>query len=144
MDRENSKAPHTLRNSAGHAGAGKPRRLLTDARTIVGRDRFWWRRAGDVLILQRGKSRKPLTQVEPDLTWHGLFRVRAAGGLSDLLNLTRAKDAALTAALRHLNYKAQEKPSQVAYVRHEPRQVGMPLADRKQAPAPSKRLRGFA
>jgi hypothetical protein len=34
--------------------------------------------------------------VEPDAKWPGMYRVRQDGTLSDMVNLSRAKDAALT------------------------------------------------
>jgi hypothetical protein len=40
-----------------------------------------------------------LATVEPDIEWPGMWRVRWGGGLSDMVNLTRAKDAAISLAL---------------------------------------------
>jgi hypothetical protein len=36
--------------------------------------------------------------VQPDPKWPGMFRVHSAGVVSDIVNLTRAKDAALSIA----------------------------------------------
>ncbi len=77
--------------------------------SIVGRDRLSWRRAGDVLTLHHGKSRA-LAYVEPDTKWCGMFRIRSACGMSDMVNLSRAKDAAASIALDLLNLEAQENP----------------------------------
>lgn len=45
-----------------------------------------------------------LAEVVPDGEWPGMYRVHTGGGkLSDMVNLTRAKDAAKALALRHLN-----------------------------------------
>jgi hypothetical protein len=45
-----------------------------------------------------------LTRVVPDKKYPGMWRVRSSDGrLSDMLNLTRAKDAAATMALAVLN-----------------------------------------
>ncbi len=76
--------------------------------SIVGRDRLWWRRAGDFLTLHHGKSQRALAYVEPDPEWPGMFRVRSTCGITDMVNLTRAKDAAASIALDLLNLKAQE------------------------------------
>lgn len=46
-----------------------------------------------------------------------MFRVRSRVAVSDLCNLTRAKDAALAIALRHLNSEVQEKRSDGTHIR---------------------------
>jgi hypothetical protein len=84
---------------------------------IVGRDRLAWHRAGDILSLRRGRSAAILAAVETDPKWAGMFRVRCGGELSDMVNLTRAKDAAVVLALRSLNSKVQEKPPGASGVR---------------------------
>ena len=66
-------------------------------KAIVGRDRLTWRRTPDRrLLLCHGRGRNPLVTVEPDSKYSGMYRIRFSdGGLSDMVNLTRAKDAAL-------------------------------------------------
>lgn len=50
-----------------------------------------------------------LATIEPDGEWPGLWRVRTPDGrLSDMVNLTRAKDAALSLALAALNRPDRE------------------------------------
>jgi len=45
--------------------------------------------------LHYGSSQRPLITVVPDTQWPGMWRIRFAhGSLSDMTNLTRAKDAA--------------------------------------------------
>ena len=45
-----------------------------------------------------------LATIEPDLTWPGMWRVRLPDGyLTDMVNLSRAKDAAASLALGVLN-----------------------------------------
>ena len=45
-----------------------------------------------------------LATIEPDRDWVGMFRVRLPDGrLTDMTNLTRAKDAAVSLALSTLN-----------------------------------------
>lgn len=108
--------------------------------TIVGSDRFLWRRVGSDLALYRGNSKKPLLLVVPDAKWPGMFRVRlSSGSLTDFGNLTRAKDAGLAIALRDLNCEAQEKPSEGTHVHARPR-LGIPPSDRARVPAASKKL----
>jgi hypothetical protein len=49
-----------------------------------------------------------------------MYRIRFPhGGLSDMVNLTRAKDAGLVFALRSLNSEAQETPPDGSYVRQK-------------------------
>lgn len=51
----------------------------------------------------------PLAIVEPDAKYPFLYRIRYPDGhLSDMVNLTRAKDAACWFALRSLNSRPQE------------------------------------
>jgi hypothetical protein len=77
---------------------------------VVGRDRLTWHRHADRLALCLGKSRSALAGVEPDGRWPGMFRVRFPDGtLSDMVNLTRAKDAALVIVLCALNSDPQEQ-----------------------------------
>ena len=45
-----------------------------------------------------------LASIEPDQTWPGMWRVRLPGGyITDIVNLSRAKDAAASLALGVLN-----------------------------------------
>ena len=45
-----------------------------------------------------------IATVEPDARWAGMYRVRLPGGhLTDTVNLSRAKDAAVSLALSELN-----------------------------------------
>ena len=73
-------------------------------KTIVGRDRLNWRHADGRLFLYYGNNRNPLLTVERDSDYTGMYRIRFPdGGLSDMANLTRAKDAAVALALKSLN-----------------------------------------
>jgi hypothetical protein len=98
------------------------------SKTIVGRDRLSWRRASGRLFLFYGNNDHHLAIVEPDSKYPGeMWRIRFRDGrLSDMTNLTRAKDAAVTCALRSLNSQAQETLSEAAYIRNERRKVGKP------------------
>jgi hypothetical protein len=76
---------------------------------IVGRDRLTWRRESGLLCLYYRLHHGAIVTVEPDRTYPGLFRVRLPDGdLSEILNLSRAKDAAIAAVLHHLNSTVQE------------------------------------
>ena len=58
----------------------------------------------DGLQLRLGSMRgHVLATVEPDVEWPDMWRVRWRGGLTDMVNLTRAKDAAISIALAELN-----------------------------------------
>jgi hypothetical protein len=87
-------------------------------KTIVGRDRLNWRHADKRLFLYYGNNRNPLATIEPDSNCTGMYRIRfSEGGLSDMVSLTRAKDAAIALALQALNSRVQETPQPAAYVR---------------------------
>jgi hypothetical protein len=59
-----------------------------------------WR--GNRLLLKEGGP--PLAEIVPDPQWSGMWRVRLPDGfLSDMVNITRAKDAARSLALLALN-----------------------------------------
>src|SRR5689334_7213819 len=81
-----------------------------DRKTVVGRDRLMWRHTtDDRLLLCHGRGRNPVVTVEPDSKYSGMYRIRFPdGSLSDMVNLTRAKNAALVFALQALNCEAQE------------------------------------
>src|SRR5262249_51432178 len=97
-------------------------------RAIVGLDRLKWRNADGRLFLYHGNDPNPLVTIEPDSKYAGMFRIRFPdGGLSDMANLTRAKDAAIALALRKLNSGdsgVQETPETTGYVRKKRVKVG--------------------
>jgi hypothetical protein len=64
-----------------------------------------WNKTATGYALHLGRSRKALVEVVPDTKWPGImWRVRKADGtLTDVVNLSRAKDAALSIALATLN-----------------------------------------
>jgi hypothetical protein len=64
-------------------------------------DRFDLKWDGDHLRLISGRL---LATIERDQTWPGMWRVRLPDGhVTDMVNLTRAKDAAISLALASLN-----------------------------------------
>jgi hypothetical protein len=51
--------------------------------------------------LHYGSAKHPIAEVIPDKAWPGMWRVKTADGwLSDMANLSRAKDAAVAIAER--------------------------------------------
>ncbi len=96
-----------------------------DKKSVIGRDRLAWRKDGVRLLLYHGSDPNLLASVEPDAKYPFLFRVRYPDGhLSDVVNLTRAKDAACWVALRSLNSRPQEKPVGGPQARKEAEAVG--------------------
>ena len=53
--------------------------------------------------LRVGRSSTPLVSIVPDTRWPNMWRVRHGDQLSDMVNLTRARDAARRLALSMLN-----------------------------------------
>src|SRR5262245_622703 len=75
------------------------------------RDLIWRRERDGTLVLCRPGSSTILARIVGDLVYPGMWRVKMPSGkLSDMTNLTRAKDAAMSLALAILNreQKAQE------------------------------------
>jgi hypothetical protein len=71
---------------------------MTTARIYGCQDIRW---EGHQLRLLTGRL---LATVEPDRQWAGMYRVQFRDGhLTDMVNLTRAKDAAVSLALSDLN-----------------------------------------
>ncbi len=53
---------------------------------------------------------RPLATVEPDSEWAGMYRVRLPDGrLTDMVNLSRAKDATVALALSTLNNRTDKE-----------------------------------
>jgi hypothetical protein len=82
--------------------------------TVVGRNKLSCRQLGDRMAIFKGASKIPAAVIIPDERYPGMFRVIAAGqSPSDMVNLTRAVDAAFVSVLRHENKPAeQEKPGE--------------------------------
>jgi hypothetical protein len=82
-----------------HAPAGPPGPFLRPLKSghCFGRNDLVW----EGLKLKLGV--RVMATIEPDANWPGMWRVRFGGMLSDMTNLSRAKDAAITIVLRGLN-----------------------------------------
>src|SRR6516164_6596919 len=71
-----------------------------ESRHCFGRNELVW----DGLQLRLRRAGGPvMATVEEDANWPGMWRVRFGGKLSDMANLSRAKDAAIFLALSKLN-----------------------------------------
>jgi hypothetical protein len=68
-----------------------------ESRHCFGRNDLVW----DGLKLKLGA--RVMARIERDANWAGMWRVRVGGMLSDMANLSRAKDAAISIVLRGLN-----------------------------------------
>jgi hypothetical protein len=80
------------------------RKILKKSHRIYGRQDIHW--DGHRLRLSTGRL---LATVEADRNWAGMYRVRMPGGhLSDMANLTWAKDAARSLATATLNNADKE------------------------------------
>lgn len=73
------------------------------------RSQLKWRRDGADWVLHRGRRR--MGRVVPDSKYPGMFRSVKSQGLSDMSNLSRAKDSVLAAAIRDLAWDAAIDPS---------------------------------
>jgi hypothetical protein len=63
----------------------------------MAREELRWRREGKAWALHLGRKAVSLVIVRPDETYAGMFRIHWADGqVSDMVNLSRAKDAALS------------------------------------------------
>ena len=84
--------------------------------SVFGKRDLTWRRERDgTLVLCRTGSRSILAQIVVDRVYPSMWRVKMLSGkLSDMTNLTRAKDAAMSMALAILNreQKVQETASE--------------------------------
>src|SRR5262245_40384758 len=75
-------------------------------------NRLRWSANNDGFALFYGRSAKPLLHVVPDKTYAGMWRVKYRdGSLSDMANLTRAKDAGRANALTILHGKSERSIS---------------------------------
>ena len=77
----------------------------SDISELIGRELAWKRDGADWLLLHK---RRRMGRVAPDHEHAGMYRgVLVRGRLSDMANLSWAKDAALAAAIRELEYEAR-------------------------------------
>jgi hypothetical protein len=71
---------------------------------IYGRKDFTWAEHPDGWALHAMGHRDAIVRIVPDGVWPGMWRIRHPGGrLSDMANLTWAKDGAIAVAMRLLD-----------------------------------------
>jgi hypothetical protein len=80
---------------------------------IYGRKDFTWSKHADGWALHAIGHRNAIVHVVPDGVWPGMWRIRHPGGqLSDMANLTWAKDGAIAVAMRLLDPRRRiEQPA---------------------------------
>jgi hypothetical protein len=79
--------------------------------TVVGRGKLNWRKTADGgYALHLGRSKKALLTVLPDAVYPGMWRVLCRGEQSDMVNLSRAKDAGYSIALALVNHRQETRP----------------------------------
>lgn len=82
---------------------------------------------GDRLVAQGGGRRSPAAEIIQEARWPGMWRVkRPDGTLTDMVNRTRARDAAkviLLAALNSQETPVEASPIRSAALRHQSYQV---------------------
>ena len=108
MPAQKNAGPHANANPAEIFNMQQVATLSRGSKSIVGRDRLEWR--GDTLHRVRGRA---IVRIVPDKTWPDMWRVRLPDGrLTDMVNESRARDAAISAALAILSERGvQETPS---------------------------------
>lgn len=83
--------------------------------TVIPTNRLNWRSAAAGPSLHLDRRDTALLHVVKDKTYSNMWRIRSPdGSLSEMANLTRAKDAALHLALVILNRKPEAKEPAVA------------------------------
>ena len=78
--------------------------------SITAADQLDWRWTKDGRSLHLGGKGPALARIVPDQAT-GLWRISHGGNLSDIVNLSRATDAAISLALASIN-RQQETPAQ--------------------------------
>ena len=81
---------------------------------MIESNQLTWRTIENGFALHRWQTKTPLLHVVPDTVYPGMWRVRSPDGrLTDMANLTRAKDAAVCIALEILNAGKRGRQSPV-------------------------------
>jgi hypothetical protein len=81
---------------------------VTDEEEYAIRSKLKWQRDGANWILLYGRRR--MGRVVPDVQYPGMFRSVKSQGLSDMANLSWAKDAVVGAAIREIAWDAAMTP----------------------------------
>ena len=116
------------RGYSGEGGAGVNIKTRQQGK-LIGAG-LQWDRDGDCWLLRLGRRR--LGRVVPDAKWPGMWRsVMPDGSLSDMANITWAKDAVVRSATRDLDY--------VPNVQSHPRNTSKTTAVLTPGPRPSRK-----
>ncbi len=83
-------------------------------------------------------SRRTAIEVLPDDRWPGMYRVHYQGKISDIVNLTRAKDAAVATAVASLNAQQRPRPFSPTCAAAEDENSHQRPAERRRARCPSE------
>ena len=88
---------------------------------MIESNQLTWRTIENGFALHRWQTKTPLLHVVPDTVYPGMWRIIRSpdGRLTDMANLTRAKDAAVFIALEILNAgkRGRQSPLEAAPVR---------------------------
>jgi hypothetical protein len=76
-----------------------PKPFMRHSRTYGGRTFYW-----DFPRLRLGQRGRIMAVLIRDSEYPDLWRIDDEEGISDMLNLTRAKDAAMSRSIKRLNY----------------------------------------
>ena len=99
---------------------------MTDEEEFAARSQLKWTREGDAWILLYRRRR--MGRVVPDKDWPKMYQsVKADGTLSDMANLSWAKDAVLAQALREVAYERANTPSKCPVNRGSREQKSPPM-----------------
>ena len=98
---------------------------MTEEEEFAARSQLKWTREGDGWILLYRRRR--MGRVVPDKDHQGMWRSVKSNGLSDIADLSWAKDAVLAQAVRELAYEAANTPSKCQVKRGSRQQKSPPM-----------------
>ena len=98
---------------------------MTDEEEFSARSQFKWTREGDAWVLLYRRRR--MGRVIPDKDHKSMWRSVKSSGLSDIANLSWAKDAVMVQAVRELAYEAANDPKKYPVKRGSREQKSPPM-----------------
>ena len=98
---------------------------MTDEEEFSARSQLKWTRERDAWILLYRRRR--MGRVVPDKDHPGMWRSVKSSGLSDMANLSWAKDAVMVQAVREVTYDAANEPSKCPVNRGSRQQKSSPI-----------------
>jgi hypothetical protein len=106
---------------------------------VIESNELTWRKTAHGFVLHRQNRGRALLAVVPDDTYLGMWRVRLPDGrLSNLTNISRAKDAAVSIALAILNHHQKSNRdirSEASPARRNRSPLPWAPSDRSKSPA---------